>query len=251
MAEKDVSDTDRECIRLGSWSEGQLNRLVGEAARINDAGERIEFLSRQFLDVEYREKTLVGDAETKEVLVVDLQGVDCFTFIDYVEAMRCSRSFTGFVNNLKRIRYRTGNVAFAERNHFFTDWREFNHNLVVDVTGRIGGAKTKTVRKLLNAKGDGTSYLPGIPHRERTIEYIPACAIDDEMITQLKTGDYIGMYSVLPGLDVSHVGILADYSGKIHLRHASSLAKCRRVCDQDFVSYVADKPGIVILRPSG
>ncbi|OPX98866.1 MAG: hypothetical protein A4E62_00751 [Syntrophorhabdus sp. PtaU1.Bin002] len=251
MTEKGTSDTGQECIRLGSWSEDQLNRLMGEAARIKDTGERIDFLSRQFLGVGYRENTLIGNAETAEAFVVNFEGVDCFTFIDYVEVMRCSRSFAGFVNNLRRIRYRSGNVTFTERNHFFTDWREFNHGLVEDVTAQIGGVKTKTIRKLLNVKADGTPYLPGIPPRERTIGYVPSYVIDDGIVAKLKTGDYIGMYSELPGLDVSHVGILVNHSGRIHLRHASSLAGRRKVCDQDFVSYVADKPGIVVLRPFG
>lgn len=251
MAEKGASDISRECIRLGSWSENQLNRLMGEAAQIKDTGERIDFLSRQFLGVGYRENTLIGDAETAEVFVVNFEGVDCFTFMDYVEVMRCSRSFVGFVNNLRRIRYRSGNVIFTERNHFFTDWREFNHDRVEDVTARIGGTKAKTIRKLLNVKADGTPYLPGIPPRERTIGYIPSYAIDDRVVAKLKTGDYVGVYSELPGLDVSHVGILVDYSGRIHLRHASSLAGCRKVCDQDFVSYITEKPGIVVLRPFG
>ncbi|OPY65742.1 MAG: hypothetical protein A4E63_02882 [Syntrophorhabdus sp. PtaU1.Bin050] len=248
MAEKGASDTNQEYIRSGSWSEGQLNRLMSEAAQIKDAGERIDFLSRQFLGVGYRENTLIGDTETAEAFVVNFEGVDCFTFVDYVEAMRCSRSFAGFVNNLRRIRYRSGNVTFEERNHFFTDWREFNHGLVEDVTAQTGGARTKTIRKLLNVKADGTPYLSGIPPRERTIEYIPSYAIDDEVVAKLKTGDYVGVYSELPGLDVSHVGILVDHSGRIHLRHASSLAGCRKVCDQDFVSYIAEKPGIMVLR---
>ncbi|OPY76486.1 MAG: hypothetical protein A4E63_00103 [Syntrophorhabdus sp. PtaU1.Bin050] len=251
MKGKSTSHKNRELIRLGPWSEDQLDRLIREAAEIKDVGERIDFLSRQFLDAGYREKTLVGDVETEEMFVVDLAGIDCFTFVDYVEALRCSRSFAEFMDNLRNIRYRSGNVAFRERNHFFTDWREFNRNLVVDVTEQIGSGKTKTAKKLLNAKGDGMAYVPGVPPRERIIGYIPSCAIDDAIIAQLKTGDYIGIYSELPGIDVSHVGILVNYSGKTSLRHASSSAGCRKVVDQDFAWYIAQKPGIIVLRPFG
>jgi hypothetical protein len=222
-----------------------------EAAGIKDVGERIDFLSRQFLDVEYREKTLFGDAETEEMFVVDFEGVDCFTFVDYIEAMRCSRSFIEFMNNLRRIRYRSGKVVFSERNHFFTDWGEFNRELVTDVTGQIGGRKTRTAKKLLNVKGDGMVYLSGVLPRARTIRYIPSSAVGDEIVAQLKTGDYIGIYSELTGIDVSHIGILVNYPGKSYLRHASSFAACRKVVDQDFARYIAEKPGIVVLRPFG
>jgi len=70
----------------------------------------------------------------------------------------------------------------------------------------------------------------------------------DKTIGQLfQTGDYIGIYSDLPGLDVSHVGIVVKDGPNINFRHASSAA--RKVIDEDFSEYIAGKPGIVVLRP--
>ena len=184
-----------------------------------------------------------------EVLVVNLKGVDCFTFIDYIEAMRLSESFSGFMDNLKKVRYKSGSVSFENRNHFFSDWKEFNSGFVRDITEEVGGLKAKKILKILNRKEDGSYFLPGITPVEREISYIPSPAIDGPVLEKIMTGDYIGIYSHAAGLDVSHVGIFIREGGKSYLRHASSQPEFRKVIDQDFQEYIQNKPGIIIFRP--
>ena len=180
--------------------------------------------------------------------MINLEGVDCFTFLDYIESMRLSSSFHEFKENVKKVRYQKGAVSFEKRNHFFTDWREFNATSVDDVTEQIGGKTVIRVKKLLNKKADGTCFLPGIQPKERFIHYIPVNAIDDLMIKRLKTGDYIGIYATDKGLDVTHVGIFIQEGDKIYLRHASSIEEYRKVIDQNFKDYIAKKPGIIVFR---
>ncbi len=212
-------------------------------------GKRIRYISSCFLGVAYKESTLTGDFRTPEVFVINLQGVDCFTFIEYVEAMRLSGSFQEFEKCLKKIRYRSGKVVFTARKHFFTDWCEFNRDFVDDVTKLAGGQKTVPVRKQLNKKDDGTAFVYGIEPYRREISYIPSFALTDRVVNNLKTGDYIGIYSGTSGLDVSHVGIFIKTKGETYLRHASSVKSQKTVIDQDFKSYVTAKPGILVLRP--
>ncbi len=238
-----------EAIVLGQWSEAQLDKLIGEGAKITDPGTRIDLLSRNFLGVQYGESTLIGDPETAEVFVINLADLDCFTFLDYVEAMRRSGSYTAFRKNVRKIRYRFGRVAYRSRNHFFSDWREYNRDFVKDVTGEVGGQATQTLEKVLNVKEDGTCYLPGIVPSARLIDYIPTAAIDEALIARLNTGDYVGMYSELPGLDVSHVGIISKDGNAVYLRHASSSPANRKVVDQDFFAYMGERPGFLVLRP--
>ncbi len=238
-----------EIIILGKWNEKQLDNIIRKGSQIHDLGKRIDFLSGQFLNVSYRESTLIGNANTPEVFVINLEGVDCFTYIDYVEAMRLSSSFSEFEENLKNVRYKHGKVAFKNRNHFFTDWIEFNSNHIKDVTEEVGGEKTKRVEKTLNEKGDGAYFLPGIPVKQREIRYIPSSAFNKTIIERLRTGDYVGIYSEAQGLDVSHTGIVIKDGDKVYLRHASSREGNRRVVDEDLINYISNKPGLVILRP--
>lgn len=240
---------NEETIILGKWTKEELDRLLYKSSQIKIVGKRIEFLSRQLIGLDYKESTLIGNINTPEVFVINLEGVDCFTFIDYIEAMRLSRSFSKFKVNLKKVRYKSGKVAFENRNHFFTDWREFNSDFIQDVTKKIGSKKTIRVQKMLNEKEDGTYLLPGINHVKREFVYIPSDAIDDSVINKMRTGDYVGIYSQVKGLDVSHVGIVIKDKDRIFLRHASSQKKYKRVIDQDFKKYIVDKPGIIVLRP--
>jgi hypothetical protein len=236
-------------IRLGKFSQDELDHIIRESCLIGNAGSRIDFLSRYFLDIDYAESTLTGSENTPEVFVINLDGVDCFTFIEYVEAMRLSNSYSEFESKLKMVRYKSGVVSFENRNHFFSDWREFNPDFVDDVTKKMGSWSTMTVLKKLNEKEDDKYFVPGIRPVDREIFYIPSDAIAGSVIEGLKTGDYAGIYSPSKGIDVSHVGIIVTDKEGIYLRHASSQKKYRKVVDQDFKNYIAKKTGLIVLRP--
>ena len=144
--------------------------------------------------------------------MINLEGVDCFTLIEYIEAMRLSASFSEFKENLKKIRYKSGEVAFDKRNHFFTDWREFNANSLDDVTKEIGSEKTVRVQKLLNEKEDKTVFIPGISPVIREIIYIPSDTINEAVTDKLLTGDYVGIYS---GKKVDNSQLFEIFYGKL------------------------------------
>ena len=69
------------------------------------------------------------------------------------------------------------------------------------------------------------------------------------MVGNIKSGDYIGIYTEIPGLDVTHTGIAIKKGDKTYLRHASSKKSNQKVVDEDFKEYAAKVPGIVIYRP--
>ncbi|MCX5895842.1 MAG: DUF1460 domain-containing protein [Proteobacteria bacterium] len=236
----------KEIVNTGTWTPDGLDKMLAESSRIKGSDERIDFLSKQFLGVAYKESTLTGDINTPEKLVINLSGVDCFTFLDYVEAMRLSDSCAAFKDNLKKVRYQSGIVSYKTRNHFFTDWRECNAAYIEDVSGQIGAEKTKRVMKVLNGKAGGKQLLPGIESKKREISYIPSEAIHDSMLDTLRTGDYVGIYSTKNNLDVSHVGIVIREGDTILFRHASS--EVRMVVDEDFKDYIKNKPGVIIVR---
>ena len=236
-------------VDLGKFSKDVLDRIIRKGSEIMDVAKRIDFLSTQFLDTDYAESTLIGDKDTPEVFVVNLLGVDCLTFVEYIEAMRLSDSFSAFESNLIKVRYKYGIVEFANRNHFFTDWIEHNAEFVHDATEEIGGKNIVKVLKSLNEKEDGSYFLAGIQPVPREVIYIPSDSIDASVLGNIRTGDYAGIYSPLKGLDVSHAGIIIKKDNSLFLRHASSQREYRKVVDQDFVYYMTRKPGIIILRP--
>jgi len=245
---KKHSSPKEELILLGKWTREKLNDLLHKSSEIDNLGKRIDFLSRHFLGTPYRESTLVGDINMAEVFVINLEGVDCFTFLDYIESLRRSSSFDEFKENLRKVRYRGGVISFKGRNHFFTDWCKLNSDFIDDLTGQLGIKKTIAIMKLLNQKDDGTCFLAGIQPSKRVITYIPVDIIGDPILSQLRTGDYIGIYSEKQGLDVSHVGILVKEKDKTYLRHASSHNEHKKVVDQDFKGYITKKPGILVFR---
>ncbi len=234
-------------VDTGRWTTTQLDKLLLESSVTVSPEDRIERLSSQFLDVPYKENTLTGGINTTEVLVINLRQVDCFTFLDYIEAMRVSSSYAEFERNLIRVRYKDGIVLFKNRNHFFTDWVENNSSFVSDVTEAIGCGKARKIQKTLNLKENRDRYLQGIKPIKRVINYLPADFVDAQLTAGLKTGDYAGIYSDRPGLDVSHVGIIIKDRNDTFIRHASSVKK--RVVDEPLIDYVSSSPGIIILRP--
>ncbi|MEJ2201246.1 MAG: DUF1460 domain-containing protein, partial [Desulfuromonadaceae bacterium] len=104
-------------------------------------------------------------------------------------------------------------------------------------------------QKQLNQKADGSLYLPGYPVQTRELVYIPAAALDESVLARLQNGDYVGIYSPAPGLDVSHCGIVIKTDGKILLRHASSSSSLNQVVDVDLYDYLGGKKGLVVFRP--
>lgn len=235
-------------IQLGRWTEESLDGFLKEAAALPDVSGRIDFLSGRFIGVPYQPHTLIGGPDEAEEFVINLAAVDCFTLLDYVEAMRRSGSFDAFIANLRDVRYREGEVGYASRNHFLADWIECGRGFVRDVTRDIAAGKAVRVRKTLNRKEDGTPYLHGLPEVVRDVCFIPAGSITNEVIERLRAGDYLGMYSNEPGLDVTHVGIVIRNGGDF-LRHASSAKGVRKVVDQPLGEYLSGKPGIIVIRP--
>jgi hypothetical protein len=237
-------------VNIDDVTSRKIDELLALRAASGGAskGELIELLSRQFLGTPYGADMLVGSATQPEQLVIDLRRVDCFTYLDYVEALSRSTDRDKFVANLIQTRYTDGRVDFTQRKHFFTDWSNTSPTAATEITASLTLAAV-SVPQHLNAKADGGTYLPGIPVVDRAITYIPSAAVDDNVIGQLRTGDYIGAYADQPGLDVTHVGIFVSTPTGPVFRNASSLAANNKVVDSPFADYVRTTPGIVVLRP--
>ena len=215
----------------------------------DDTGTRIAAVSAQFLGVPYQAQTLIGSAMVPEKLVVDLRSVDCFTYLDYVEALRKSSTYPGFVQNLVRTRYTGDQVSFFHRRHFFTDWAAMQPANALDVTRQLS-EHSQRVTKDLNRKADGSPFLAQLGITRRQVDYIPSRYVDQAVIDRLRTGDYIGIYTPAQGLDVTHAGIFINGDQGPMLRNASMRVANMKVVDSPFLAYIKSVPGIVVLRPA-
>ena len=205
-------------------------------------------ISVHFLDVPYLADSLIGGPEQPERLVLRLDGFDCFTYLDTVEALRRSSAAGDFPAQLAQVRYRSGTVAYANRRHFFSDWVSEPDSPIRDVTALVGRGRAVTVDKQLNAAADGSPWVPGIGVVPRTITYIPASELDDKLLSALEPGDYVGVFSRQPGLDVSHTGLIVRDGATVMLRHASSRDGVQRVTDEELAAYMHGKEGLVVYR---
>ena len=231
-------------LRTGDF---EISRILEGIDRTAAPGEQVSQASAPFIDTPYAANTLGGGPGEPERLVANLSAVDCFTLIDYVEAMRRSAAAEQFVDQLVQLRYKGGNIDWAERRHFLTEWAAAGSGWLEDVTSTIGAGHAVTVTRQLNRDDRGGMLLPGVPVQEREITYIPGEEIDGKVLDRLQTGDYLGLYTHRAGLDVTHVGIVIRRGDRLFLRHASLTAE--RVVDSDLAAYLSGRPGIVVIRP--
>jgi hypothetical protein len=208
-----------------------LNIVKGLSAEL-----KIAEISKYFLGIPYKKNSLIGSATKQEQFVIDLEGVDCMTFIEYVEALRLSEDLNSFIENLRYVRYFDGVVDFKKRRHFFTDWQDLKS--VKNVTLEIAEQMVLTAIKNLN-------FINGIEPKQRIINYIPSETIE-KILSKLKSGDYCGFYTSKEELDVTHVGIILVNENNFKLMHASSLKGY--VIDEDFLTYSKNTEGIIIFR---
>lgn len=244
--DKDLSTGYQEKIVLGDWTEQSVETLIKQADSKDGSSAKIEFLSESFLETPYVGNTLGGASGETEQLTVDLSGLDCFTYIDYVESLRLSGNFAEFKEKLAKIRYKGGAVRWERRRHFFSDWVSGDDKNARDVTRKIGGDATETVTKELNRKTDGSLWLPELATVKRDVNYVPSEKLNPPVLQEIKTGDYLGIYSDKDGLDVSHTGIAVRKDGVVYLRHASTVHA--KVLDEELGAYMRNKPGLLVYR---
>lgn len=221
-----------DTVQISPANERRLQELLAERNRIGaeKPGQLSAAVSALFLHVPYGANTLIGSASVPEQLVVELTRVDCFTYADYVEALKRSSNRADFIAQLTQIRYHGGEISFTQRRHFFTDWAADAPANAADVTASLG-VPAEQVAKILNLKDSGGNYLPGLPTRPRTVTYIPSPRVSDELrIVEVIASDYEGFG---PG------GLAEDLElgfGMLFQRH-SSFKKIAVVTDKEWVAH--------------
>ncbi|HHR6079704.1 TPA: N-acetylmuramoyl-L-alanine amidase-like domain-containing protein [Providencia alcalifaciens] len=241
-----VQATEVPEVVLTTGSYGVLERAIS-VSQGSHAEQRMANATAILLGTPYNNHTLNMDAFSTERLIIDLKAVDCMTFIEYSEAFKYADDAEQFASNLEKVRYVGAKVEFNQRRHFFSDWAQGDHKIVSDITAQLS-PHTVFVNKQLNKNSNGDPIITTVKITPRVIGYIPTRFIDRKLLKQLKTGDYIGIYSPASGLDVTHVGVVIREGEKVIFRHASSQRKNLRVMDVELFSYLQGKSGIMVFR---
>tara|TARA_R110002126_G_scaffold227028_8_gene371679 strand:- start:370 stop:1212 length:843 start_codon:yes stop_codon:yes gene_type:complete len=234
-----------------------------------DFGNTIVSVGKTFMKTPYVAKTLeIGNTET---LVVNLQGLDCTTFVENVLAFSLllrqkESSFDAFVKNLEVIRYKDGALdGYASRLHYFSEWIANNaeKGLLKDITGDIGGEEiTKDInfmsthRNLYPFLTDDVNFEK-IQASENYLNSQAICVLAQEKISQnehlIQSGDIIALATSINGLDVTHTGIATrEKDGRIHLLHASTGSMEVEVSKKPLAEYlkgIKSNTGIMVARP--
>ncbi len=198
----------------------------------------ISKLTEKFLGVKYVSNTLSNKEinSSTENLIINFNALDCFTFIDTIEALKKSKDAKEFKINLITTRYKNSKISYHTRNHFFSDW--IKSNSMQDITCNLGQCK-----KSLKYLNQNEKYLKEIPTVKREISYIKSSDIN---LSKLKNGDYMGIYTKNKALDVTHTGIIIKKDDKVFIRHASSLEK--KIIDSELFDYTKNKLGFIVYR---
>lgn len=261
-----VEYTQADSIRIESILKQAKGKVPLEEAMI--------WFGRQFLGVPYVAHTL--EEGSTEHLIINTRALDCTTFVETVLSLYlCHKygktTFDAYCNNLRKIRYRHGEMTdYTSRLHYFTWWGEDNErmglvkNISTDAfpfteTQRLNINYMSThpsLYKHLKSNPRFVSTIAQLEHESngRTYRYIPKALLNrgQKELSCIHTGDIMAIITNKAGLDTSHIGIAIWQDGKLHMMHASSLYKKVVIDSKTFYDYTQQQTsqlGIRLFRP--
>jgi hypothetical protein len=260
------------------------SRAIAAAALADSAGLPLHLalvgLARQWIGRPYAAFSL--DRGPGERLRIDLTRFDCVLFVEQLLALVQSReaaqappardgvdgvdgeaaALARFGEHVRRLRYAEGRVDYCNRQHYFSLWAAAaeRQGYLVNLTPFLPGARTWTRRLDFLSRHAGL-YEPMrqprlracIAERERNLSvrlaYLPLQQLP-QALGSLRSGDIFGLVTRVPGLDVTHVGLIEVSDGRVNALHAAPGAGVIR--SPDLVRYaqaVEDVVGVMVLRP--
>jgi len=238
--------TDAQEVEFAPEDSIRIERMLMKAQSEKPENVMLYF-GKQFIGIPYVGHTLEeGD---KEHLIINTRELDCTTFVETVLALYLchktqSTSFRSYCDNLRKIRYRGGELKdYTSRLHYFTWWGEDNEKMgFVKSVGTNSYPFTATQRLNINYMSThptlykhlkaNPKFVTIIGQQEKasngkTYRYIPKSLLNrtKKELSCIQTGDIVSLITKKAGLDTSHVGIAVWQNDKLHLMHASSLYK--------------------------
>lgn len=225
-------------------------------------------ITNEFLGKPYVSNTL--EVGINENVIVNLQELDCTTFIEYVLAMHLTwkdsndlkPTFESFTNNIERIRYRDGiRTGYPSRLHYYSDWLTNNEKKGILKTVFSSAFQEKALQmNFMSTHRGAYKHLKGeenfkeIQRIESVLSPIiyelPKASVKySEDI--LRHGDIVGLVTKIKGLDMSHTGFVYKIDGVSHLLHASSKNQKIEISEvtlHEYLKRLKTTTGIVVYR---
>ncbi len=228
----------------------KVEKLLKEAAHLPKNTNKVLFFARKFIGIPYVAHTLeIGETEN---LVVNLDELDCTTYVDVVTALTLAsqnrkNTFKDFCHYLQHQRYPNGVITdYTSRNHYYSSWilncekQGFTHEINSEDCKKghfcasqkiLCNYMTKHPDKY-KALSEHPEYIKAIKSTESqlnsmTVKYIPnhLLGLSQKKLDCIQNGDILALVTSKEGLDVSHLGFAVWQGGRLHLLNASSLYK--------------------------
>lgn len=252
----------------GERFQGVMQYAIAQKFHQRPIGEIVQAIAEKFLGAAYKENLL--DQSPEEALVVTLNQFDCVLFVETVLAIARGvalqdYSYSTFLDHLRQHRYWNGQIdGYCSRLHYFSEWIYDNQKRgnVQNIGRTLGGVQLNKKLNFMSTRRHNYPRLVKndityecIVQREAqlnkvTINYIPTNQIR-RLYSQLQPGDIIAIVTNIPGLDVTHTGLVyRQSSGNIGFIHASPIGKVTIAADlEKYVSRVENAIGILVARP--
>jgi hypothetical protein len=209
------------------------------------------------------------EAEGEEQLVINLQGMDCTTFVEYVLALSFSvktkkTSFGDFADHIACLRYRNGIInGYTSRLHYFTDWLHDNSekgfvSVINDLPGSIPldlDLNFMSRNPHLYKQLTSDALVDSMKRTESRLKEVGFYYLSKNSIQnaedKILDGDIIAFVTSIEGLDVSHTGFAIQQNGRLHLLHASTRTNLVEITPTPLDEYLLplDKvKGILVAR---
>ncbi len=255
--EEAIRDVSEKSI---SKYDSLMQYLTGEVPYDAPFGKIAKSAGSFFLKTPYLAGTL--ERNEHEIPVIELQGVDCVTFVEYVLAASLAyraqqTNFNDFATMLQCLRYRDGMLnGYSSRLHYFTDWLTNNSakGIIEIVSNGIATEVMNTTVFFMSENArhyrqlSNEAILSRIVEIEQKLSLNTFRFIPKENITlheeHFADGDIIAFVTNIRGLDVSHTGLAVFVNNTLHLMHASTRSNMVEVTPVSLYEYLRNNRGV-------
>lgn len=239
-----IAASARSEVRFGNESADTtaITALLDNAPRqYANPEELTAFFARSFIGTPYAAHTLEAP---EEILTVRIDSLDCTTFVETAMALAFTvlekrSSWRDFVYNLRRIRYRGGEIeGYPSRLHYICDWavdNKYRGNIddattlfprVTNMTRSIDFMTSNRGRYPALADSANFARIRSIENGYRNHRFTYIKTIDlgsKDTKAAFHDGDVVALVSTLKNLDVTHMGVVVKENpgAEPYLLHAS------------------------------